>query len=849
MNRIILFILVLVITIHAQEFSVEEYNNFLQQNQNMTATELLSQHDAGIFRGTYSLNYDDVLFYDSIAIKYNLTEAEKELISQNGFVVTQRLAQQTFGQQLVDIYHKDLPVFVTTDAILHAFHMSYDKILMEVELGMLIPDIEDILFDMRASLPALINNYAGAPGMATPLTDIDVYLGVALNLIGNPTQPVYSNSGTTISQLLSLIDDENVASYPLFGEFLRTIDFSQFKPRGHYEDEQFPELAQYFRTMIWLGRTEFYLTAPTGAMPLPQFSDIQRQVIASALISELVELSGVTEKIQKIENTLKFFVGEQDNVTLTNLNEVMAAISVSSPQQFLDSTTVIIFQDTLLTNEFATQKILSQILMNNPLEPGEIKPASAFMLLGQRFVVDSYVTGSVVFDRIKFNGEEIKRMLPSTLDILFALGNDAAAQLLVPELEEYKYSTNLASLRYLIDSYDDTHWKSSIYYMWLNGIRKLNPPASRETLPVFMQSAAWWQQKMNTQLSSWTELRHDNLLYAKQSYTGGTVCSYPYSYVEPYPEFYEWMKVLSEETYTGFSDLEFSDPYAKEAILNYFDKFRMVCDTLGGIATKELSAIALSDEETMFLHRMLYDQVEGYNTPPYDGWYPQLYYDAFGNGLNELLKQDYIVADYHTAPTDAGGSMVGWVKHAGTGPVDMGIVVADHPSGQKIAFIGPVTSYHEYTSTNFYRVSDSEWNEQYLALSARPDWVNIYLADGDGGKLAAGAQLVTSVRHVNDGIIPESEILVSNYPNPFNPSTYISFSIPSTLMNKKVTLKVYDIQGQLISTILNEVLPSGTYVAKWDGKSNTGKSVSSGIYIYEVTAGDKIKAGKMNLIK
>ena len=53
-----------------------------------------------------------------------------------------------------------------------------------------------------------------------------------------------------------------------------------------------------------------------------------------------------------------------------------------------------------------------------------------------------------------------------------------------------------------------------------------------------MQTAAWWQQKMNTQLASWAQLRHDNLLYAKPSYSGGVSCSFPEAYVEPFPEFY-----------------------------------------------------------------------------------------------------------------------------------------------------------------------------------------------------------------------------------------------------------------------------------------------------------------------
>ena len=63
--------------------------------------------------------------------------------------------------------------------------------------------------------------------------------------------------------------------------------------------------------------------------------------------------------------------------------------------------------------------------------------------------------------------------------------------------------------------------------MWLNSIRKLNPPKDRSALPQFMQTAAFWQEKLNTQLSSWAQLRHDNLLYAKQSYTGGVpICPF-----------------------------------------------------------------------------------------------------------------------------------------------------------------------------------------------------------------------------------------------------------------------------------------------------------------------------------
>ena len=82
-----------------------------------------------------------------------------------------------------------------------------------------------------------------------------------------------------------------------------------------------------------------------------------------------------------------------------------------------------------------------------------------------------------------------------------------------------------------------------------------------------MKTAAFWQEKMNTQLASWAELRHDNLLYAKQSYTGGTVCSYPYSYVEPFPEFYQSLKDFANSAKNRIQSINFEILYLKESIL------------------------------------------------------------------------------------------------------------------------------------------------------------------------------------------------------------------------------------------------------------------------------------------
>jgi hypothetical protein len=118
----------------------------------------------------------------------------------------------------------------------------------------------------------------------------------------------------------------------------------------------------------------------------------------------------------------------------------------------LDTVALNEFQDSLKTKPYVGQRILSQVLAHDPMSPGSVEPASAFLLFGQRFIIDSYVTGKVVFDQIKYNNKFPCRLFPSTQDVLFALGNDASARLLIPELNAYNYASNLSALRYLINS-------------------------------------------------------------------------------------------------------------------------------------------------------------------------------------------------------------------------------------------------------------------------------------------------------------------------------------------------------------------------------------------------------------
>ncbi len=823
-------------------FDTNAYKSFLAAHQNLTAEQLVSLYSAGVFEATSNVNPLTAVYYDSIDARYHFTEGEKTLLQNHGFFVTERLSYISFGDALTDIFWHDLPVFVSTDAILHPLHTSYDALLQEVEFSVLIPSIDTLLSRLHRTLPLLAQRYESSDSMTTMLKDLDVYLTVPQLLLGKNITPVYAENSTTVNELLTLIQGLTPHEYALFSSTPRTIDFSQFQVRGHYSQD--PLLGRYFQAMIWLGRTEIYLKAPVSDDHEKQTqADIQRQAILALLVAEAAESANTVALVDSIDSVLRLFIGDQDNVTLSNLFSLRTQLNIQAASELLDTLRFQSFQTELTTQSYAFQRINSQILMSDPMDPDQIQTASAFLLFGQRFIIDSYVTGNVIFDRILFNGDKVRRMLPDPLDIMFAIGNNAAGQLMQTEIDRYHYAPNIVALRYLIDSYDSLFWYSSFYNGWLDAIRALNPPQDRTTLPAFMQTAAWWQEKLNTQLASWAQLRHDNLLYAKQSYSAGVTCSFPESYVEPIPAFYQAIAqfaAMAEERLAGFNI---------PSVTDFFHNFKLTADTLSGIAIKELARTPLSETENLFLRSMLRPP-EPMCGAPYTGWYLNLYFRE-SRGAKEMSDQDYVVADVHTAPSDEYGNPVGWVLHAGTGPINLAVISAELSDGTPFTFVGPVMSYYEHTSTNFKRLTDEEWKTMYaISPSLRPPFVYLYLADKSGSLTSDAPSLITTeVKDHPTQNLPSVLVLRQNYPNPFNSSTLISFFLPPSLAHSPVTLRIFNVQGQLVSEFIQKELPSGNYTTRWNGTTQTGKAVTSGVYFYHLIVGNQRLSGKMMLLK
>jgi len=96
------------------------------------------------------------------------------------------------------------------------------------------------------------------------------------------------------------------------------------------------------------------------------------------------------------------------------------------------------------------------------------------------------------------------------------------------------------------------------------------------------------------------------------------------------------------------------------------------------------------------------------------------------------------------------------------------------------------------------------------------------------------------------GDSPKQFALLPNYPNPFNPSTTIRYELAS---RTHVDLRVFDVRGALVRTMVDGVKGAGAYSLEWNGRDDRGTAVSSGVYFYRLTAGDFSDVRKMTLVK
>jgi len=338
-------------------------------------------------------------------------------------------------------------------------------------------------------------------------------------------------------------------------------------------------------------------------------------------------------------------------------------------------------------------------------------------LMGQRFIPDSYMFQNLVFPtsgQYTGDGEPFtywmgQRVMPRGLDIMTILGSTRARELLDTEGDSaYEfYDSQMDNLTGQFVSLNVTEWNRNLYWGWLYTLKPLIGSFDAR-YPSFMQTNAWSDKELQTALASWTELRHDTILYAKQSYTPRITSIPPedtpgVGYVEPVPEFYQRLLALTTMTRTGLSDLH----ALNETETNRLNNLETLLRRLLIISTLELEGKELNESDYEFI-RSIGEQL-----------------DTIITGVKDQGKETTLIADVHTDINTA------LVLEEAVGYVDLIIVVYKTPEGKVIAGAGPVFSYYEFKQPMSDRLTDEGWKEilETGQQPRRPLWAQSFIVE------------------------------------------------------------------------------------------------------------------------
>ena len=421
---------------------------------------------------------------------------------KNGFVVSERMGAASFAEQFYRIFSRDLPVFISSDALLHAWHRSYDAILEELEETYLAQSLDEILAGMAEQLAAANKTY-GKGILGDSITDADYFLAVARSLLAGQTVKSHLGNDNRVAETLRACEGLRLQEFTLFGRD-RKVDFSQFKVRGHYENSEL--LKRYFKAMMWCGRIDLRVA---GGKDENRTASSPRELGAAAVLHELLKKSGKFEQWQQFDRMIQTFVGRTDSMTFAQLGGVLAKGGINSLADVKDVGTLKALQADILSGKIGLQHIRSHYVVSSPFGPDKAELPRSFTLLGQKFVVDSWVTAKVVADEIFWDDRKVQRRVPSCLDVAFAaLGNDQVVPNLVQRMgnaeghrfrDGLNYQHNLAAVRRVIDAQNKAVWDENLYLNWLATLRELSKPTTDAKYPEAMRTHGWAMKTLNTQ--------------------------------------------------------------------------------------------------------------------------------------------------------------------------------------------------------------------------------------------------------------------------------------------------------------------------------------------------------------
>jgi hypothetical protein len=657
--------------------------------------------------GSYSLPVDlnQVEGLDLVT----LTDGQRRLLSQNGFVVSSPEAgkYREFYQVYEGGRYMDLPMFVTTDSVYHVYHLIFDKMLRDLETGYFITDLKSLTTSMLAASSAQYQTLKGT-ALEDPALRNAAYFAVADRLLGL-SDPFPAEAKDMANAELALINAGGGAAFspiwdrPDLPEDMRLIeDYSQYIPRGHYTRSE--DLKKYFKSMMWYGRLTF--------RQVDDFETRRALLLTQALRSATgIEGATAVELWKNIYDPTVFIVGKADDLGYVEYGALSDQVFGANPSldKFADPALFARFQE--LTKTLPPPQVNSMWVW---IEQDKDTVTKGFRFMGQRFTLDEYVFGQVIWRNVGTMTNP--RGLPKGLDFFAAMGSNEAYDILkdLGATNYVNFDTQMTKVKGEVAGLGIDSWTQNVYWAWLYSFQPLIAPKG-SAYPPFMQTQAWTRKDLQTALGSWTELKHDTILYAKQVMAemgGGGAPEPPHGYVEPNPEAYARLLALTQMTFDGLQSRNLLSDLTRGNLSNLVTQLTFLKD----ISERELNGGAISDDE--------YWQIQYWG-----GTLEQFTLkaaDSTGNMDRDLSDQKAaLIADVATGTNDL-LTLVALEEAVGQ-PTPIYVILPDSP--WRVAR-GAVYSYYEFEVPVADRMTDEQWQAQVEAGTnpAQPDWTKSFIA-------------------------------------------------------------------------------------------------------------------------
>ena len=603
-----------------------------------------------------------------------------------------------------DLYREtgwaNLPVFVTSDALLHAYHLMFDATLLMLEEQVFLPHLQEFNQALLAQAEAQYQQLQGT-AWEDSARRVAAFIAVGSKL-ADPAFPVPDYAADLVEAELALINaaaGPRPQSSPIFPLLVPGEDYSQYLPRGHYTRTDL--LKAYFKAMMWYGRMTFRLGDPADPEVGP--TETRMALLLTLAVRDGAAAHQALDLWSELYDPTAFLVGRSDDLTIPDYLAVMS--SVYGPQADL---TAIADDGKLETFIAATADLPAPRILG--LVSDDWKPVAAtkgLRLMGQRFVPDAYIFQELIHPKVP------GRFLPSGLDVMAVMGSDraAAVQAQDPNSQDPAYGVQSGEMINWLGGLSQSEWTETAYNGWLYALRPLLTPPG-VGYPLFMRSTAWQDKQLNTALGSWAELKHDTILYAKQTYGGLGGCGQPQppspaaapAYVEPVPEVFARVAALASMTRAGLEqrgllELLAPDQEGGSTLSNRLDGLAAKALAFKAMAEKELQGVPLTPDEQAQLRN-------------FGGYLEDLVHWA--NGEAPELEPAAVIADVATDPNTS------QVLEVGIGRVHEIYVVAPIPQEDGSLALtvarGGIFSYYEFPSDQ--RLTDEAWRAQLAAGQA-----------------------------------------------------------------------------------------------------------------------------------